>query len=178
METNDFYEGSASLKMNGQKLPSFLQFIKIDPTKRYRLSGCFKSVGTGGLSRIYFGYQPYDSQMRSIDQTMSDHFSDRETVISQQLNSGDSTVYINSVNNFTIGHFSRLGIYPFEDYPEYTYTRNFVTFNSIDPGNNSLSLSSPYSGNTLLVGTKVAQLKSSYGTYMYSTAEGSLVPNQ
>lgn len=116
--------------------------------------------------------------MRSIDQTMSDHFSDRETVISQQLNSGDSIVYINSVNNFAIGHFSRLGIYPFEDYPEYTYTRNFVTFDSIDMGNNSLSLSSPYSGNTLPVGTKVAQLKASYGTYMYSTAEGSLVPNQ
>lgn len=49
-----------------------------------------------------------------------------------------------------------LGIYPYKNYPDFTYTRFVYSYTSVDVGNNSITLSAPYSGEAKLVGTAVA----------------------
>jgi len=108
---------------------------------------------------------------------MSDRFSDRNSTLVQALNPGDTTVFLDSVTNYTTTSGAYLGIHPFENYPEYTYTRTYVRYNAITPENNSLTLISPYSSLSMPAGTKVAQHKSTYGSHMYSTAEYVAVPS-
>jgi hypothetical protein len=87
------------LKETGGSTIFSSNYIKVDPTKRYRLSGCFKSVGVGGLSRVYFGYESWDKKFRQFICHMADHFVSTKTTLAQPLNTGDSIVYLNSVAN-------------------------------------------------------------------------------
>jgi len=162
------------LKAIGYKNIIGRDFIKVDPSKRYRLSGCFKSVGEGGLSKVYFGYRPYDKLFREINEYMPSHLTNTKTTLTQQLNPGDNVVYLNSAINYTSGFLS---IFPFEDYPEYTYTRNYYQYGAVNYDNNSLTLSAPYNGAILPIGTKVAKAHSGCGSYMYSTLSNQLIPN-
>jgi len=148
----------------------------MDPTKRYRLSGCFKSVGAGGLSKAYFGYDPRDKSNRQITSSMSDYYVNRNTTLAQPLNPGDTIAYLTSVANYATST-PTLQVYPFENYPEYTYTRNQYTYSTINPVDNSLTLNSVYSGSALPAGTKVSQAKSAYGSYMYSVLSNQTIPN-
>ncbi len=176
VETTDKYEGTSSLKVTNNMENWSSNYIKIDPTKRYRLSGCFKSVGAGGLSIMYFGYEPWDNKYRQITWGMSNFYESRKTTLAQSLNPGDSTVYLTSVANFTTSS-AYLGLYPFEDYPDYTYTRYMYSYNAINVGNNSLTLNSVYPGPALPAGTKVAQIWNGYGTYMYSVLSYATIPS-
>jgi hypothetical protein len=108
---------------------------------------------------------------------MADHFVSTKTTLAQPLNTGDSIVYLNSVANYATSNGSYLGFYPFEDYPEYTYTRNTVNYNAINAGNNSLTLTSAYAGSSFPVGTKVAQQRQSTCGYMYSVLAPQIIPN-
>jgi hypothetical protein len=85
---------------------------------------------------------------------------------------------LNSVANWTTST-AYIGIYPFEDYPEYTYTRSTYSFNSINTGNNSITLAAPYPGTTLSAGTKVAKMRGSDScTFNYViTADVTPIPN-
>jgi hypothetical protein len=151
--------------------------IKVYPTKRYRLSGCFKSIGAGGLSKVYFGFASQDKAGRQYDCHMADHFVDRKTTLAQPLSLGDTVVYLTSVANYTTSSGALLGIYPFEDYPEYTYTRNIPRYNAINVGNNSLSLISAYTGPNVPIGTKVVQQAQNICNYVYSVLRGQSIPN-
>lgn len=178
METNDFYEGSASLRSDRYTTIFSSAYLKVDTTKRYRLSGCFKSVGVGGLTRAYFGYEAWDKNKRQFSCYMADHFIDRKTELAQNLNPGDTVVYLNSVANYTLNNGKYLGFYPFEDYPDYTYTRNIITYTSINTENNSLVLTTPYAGVAFPAGTKVTQQAQNTCGYMYSVFTYTLIPNQ
>ncbi|MDD3808113.1 MAG: hypothetical protein PHG49_00825 [Candidatus Pacebacteria bacterium] len=81
-----------------------------------------------------------------------------------------------STENWTITptYRNKIGIYPFEDYPEYTYTRNVYEYTDINYENNTIDLKYEYSGEDLLIGTKVAQNHGTIGTYMYSFSTSSL----
>ena len=179
VETQDFYEGSASLKRIGSWEGWSVKYIKVDPEKRYRLSGCFKSVGSGGLSPIYFGLQSYDSNFRSIGPSFSNSIVASRTILSKNLSIGDLTVEVDDVSGWGItpDWYRFIGVYPFEEYPDYTYTRNIYDYSGIDYQNNVITLQNPYSGPNLPAGTKVSQNRGDYGSYTYSVIRGSNIPN-
>ncbi len=179
VETTDKYEGIASLKETGGSTIFSTNLVKVNPNKRYRLSGCFKSVGAGGLSRVYFGFESWDSKSRQFSCFMADHFINTKTTLAQPLNSGDTVVYLTSVTNYTAPYANSnyLGIYPFENYPDYSYTRNYATYSSINSGNNSLNLVSAYSGSTIPAGTNVVQLRQSFCGYMYTVISPAIIPS-
>jgi hypothetical protein len=67
-----------------------------------------------------------------------------------------------------------MGVYPFEDYPEFTYTRNVYEYTDIDYEDYILYLKNEYSGSELPIGSKVAQNHGRNGTYMYQFYNSSL----
>ncbi len=171
----DAYEGQYSFKIDGYHNLDQLTTFAVNPNKRYKISVCLKSVGTGGLSNYLFGIKYFDKNNREIGCFMHNHTASTKTTLAQPLTAGDSTVYLSSVANWPTST-SYLGIYPFEDYPEYTYTRNVYQYNAVNSGNNSITLVSPYSGANFPVGTKVVHNKSNNCTYMYPLAVNG-IPN-
>lgn len=69
-----------------------------------------------------------------------------------------------------------LGIYPYKDYPNFTYTRYVYYYSSVNVENNSITLNTPYSGETKLAGTAVAN-HGDGASYNYLMAAYVAVPN-
>ncbi len=179
IETTDVYEGSGSLKRVGSATVWSSNYIKVDPNKRYRLSGCFKSVGEGGLSRMYFGVQSWDKNYRQITPHLSNSIENTRTVLAEELNTGDLSVKVSNISDWVItpSYFRYLSIYPYEDYPEYTYSRNSYIYDDIDYDNSLVILRNPYSGVSRSAGTLVSQSRGDYGSYTYAVLRGTNVPN-
>jgi len=173
--STDAYEGQYSFRIDGYHNVVQTKAFKVDPNKRYKMSICLKSVGSGGLSYYLFGIHFYDKLNREISCKMNNHNVNTKTTLAQPLNSGDTIVYLNSTANWNIT-YPYIGFYPFEDYPDYTYTRNVYQFNSIDTENNSITLSSSYTGDTFPSETKAVNLTSSNCALMYPHALNN-VPN-
>ncbi len=159
--SSDAYTGQYSLRVNGSGNLEQKNCFKIDRTKRHRFSGCFKSVGSGGLSQMLIGTRAFDYKNREITCEMTAHYTNTKTTLAQPLNPGDTTVYLTSVANYATPSGAYAGLYPFEDYPEYTYTRNLIYYNAVNVGNNSLTLTGAYSGVAMPAGTKIAQNRGS-----------------
>jgi hypothetical protein len=180
--TDDYVSGTGSLKGIGPLHGiSSAQFIPVDTNKIFYQSGQFKSIGTAGNSITYYGVETYDRDKLYINDTMSNHYINTETELAQDLKPGDTVVYVKNATNWrktadTAG--SRyLGIYPYKDYPIYTYTRNYYAFTDSNTTNNTVTLTSPYSGSLIIAGSKVANNYGSLGTHTYNTICGSTIPN-
>jgi hypothetical protein len=178
--TSDFVTANAALSYVGYIEPQSTEFIAIDVNKTYSQTGNFKSTGSGGNSRIWYGFAEYDSDKLFIEHRMAKHFINTETELLQDLKPGDTIVYVkNAVNwNKAADNVNNkfLGIFTYKDYPVYTYTRYIYAFSDSNATNNTITLSSPYSGVLIPAGAKVAN---SYdgATYNYCTLGGVFVPN-
>ncbi len=179
--TNDFNSSPASLRVANAVTMFSTDYIPIDTFKIYTQRGTFKSIGAGGNSFTYYGIATYDEDKLYINDMMTNHYINTETVLASQLNNGDTIVYLNNAINWKKStdnsSLRRLGIYNYKDYPAYTYTRNHYLFSDSDPILNTVTLSSPYSGPTVPAGTKVANKYSAFGSFTYSTMSGVNVPN-
>ncbi len=153
-------------------------YIPIDIKSTYRVSGYFKSVGSGGLSRLLFGFATYDKDFNLINCGTGHHRIASETYLTQPLTSGDTIAYVNSVtgwDNSGSASSKRMAVYNYQNYPAYTYTMNAYYYTSVNTSSNYITLTSAYSGVTIPSGTKVAN---SYDCgYMYAAAGGGTVPN-
>jgi Tfp pilus assembly protein PilE len=179
--TSDYSSASSSLSAVGYINSQSTDYIKVDPNKSYDQIGSFKSVGAGGNSRVYYGIATYDTDYNYIDDSMTNHYLNTETELSQDLKPGDTIVYVKNASNWKKtadwdGN-KYLAIYPYKDYPIYTYTRRYYQFTDSNATNNTITLPSPYGGTLIPAGTKIANNFSSYGTYTYSTVCGDTIPN-
>jgi len=179
--STDYSSSNASLSVTGGVGIQSNDYILIDPTKSYTQTGSFKSIGTGGNSRTYYGVASYDKYKQYITPRMSNHFLNTETELTQDLKPGDTIAYIKNATNWHKSadwfEYRYLAIYPYKDYPLYTYTQNIYLYNESDTGTNTVTLTSAYSGPLIPAGTKVANNNNSCGEYIYNTLTGSVVPN-
>jgi len=180
--TDDFVSSNASFRGTGQLHGiSSTQFIQVDTNKIYYQSGQFKSIGTVGSSITYYGVKTYDKDKLYIDDRMTNHYINTETELVQDLKPGDTIVYVKNATNWKktadTSSTRNLGIYPYKDYPVYTYTRNYYAFIDSDAANNTITLTSPYSGTLIIAGSRVANNYGGYGTNTYNTICGISVPN-
>ena len=104
-----------------------LEFIPIDTSITYNLSGWFRSFGTAGLSRFYFGFIPYDlNRLQISPQHVNPVLSlgDTSTVLCTSITATDKIVYIKNATNWETF------------YPARTLYYNHVAFNAdITSGN-------------------------------------------
>jgi hypothetical protein len=180
--TGDFTSASSSLKAIGPLYGvSSNQFIPVDTNKVFYESGQFKSVGTAGNSITYYGVSTYDKDKQYIDDTMTNHYINTETELVQDLKPGDTIVYVkNSINWKKLSDSINnkfIGIYPYNDYPIYTYTRKCYAFSDSNMVNNTITLTSAYTGPLVPLGTKIANHYRGLGNYTYNTICGSSIPS-
>lgn len=155
-----------------------LEYIPIIQDHTYQASAYVKKAS--GTSGYYIAWIPYDVDYNRIYAYQSIGFSStKRTTLAQDLNPGDTTVYLTNVSNWTSfgTNESVLAFFGYADstgyvYPDYTYTRNCYSFNktSVDTTNNTINLTNAYSGNTIKAGTAVCT--SSYGATYYYSANG------
>jgi len=123
----------------------------------------------------------YDRDKEYISQEMPTHFINTETELAQDLKPGDTVVYIKNATNWKKSSDSSgirfLGIYPYKDYPMFTYTRYCYQFNDSSSINNTITLTSPYVGSIVYAGSKIANNYNGPGTYTYNTMGGNVIPN-
>ena len=153
------------------------EFIQVDPNKLYNLSGYFKSVGTSGLTSLtYYGIDCYDSDYQQIGQYNTYHYVNTETVLSRDLNPGDTIMYVNNASNWKhttdVYNIKYVGIANNTNYPDFAYTRNSFRFSDSDQVNNTITLISAYTGPVITAGTKVANYVNDGGGYRYNGASG------
>jgi hypothetical protein len=180
--TDDFVSSGASLKAIGEKHGIMTNdLIPVDVDKIYYQSGQFKSIGSLGNSLTYYGVAPFDKDKDYISDIMTDHYTNTETELLQDLKPGDTIVYLKNAANWKKAvdgvDYRYLGIYPYKDYPIYTYTRNCYRFNDSYIADNTIVLTSPYTGSLVPAGSKVANNCRGYGSYIYNTICGVNVPN-
>jgi hypothetical protein len=179
--TDDYYSSSASLKGVNQIMIESSDFIPVETSKVYYQSGQFKALKIGSTSNNYYGIMTYDKDKNYIGDAMTNHYINTETELTQDLKPGDTIVYVKNAMNWKKTADSSgnkyLAIYPYKDYPLYTYTRNNYQFINSDIVNNTITLKTSYTGALIPAGTKVANNYGCFGSYTYSSMGGSVIPN-
>jgi hypothetical protein len=179
--TDDYVSGNASFKgasaINGRTSD---QLIPVDTSKTYYQSGQFKSVGTG-LSKAYYGIATFDSDKSYISSYMVNHYINTETELVQDLKPGDTTIYVKNAANWKkssdLVHLRYFGIFPYKDYPTYTYTRYCYAYSNINTIDNTITLTNAYSGELIPAGTSVSNNYDAYGWYTYNVLAYVTIPS-
>jgi hypothetical protein len=185
-EPNDGYTSNGCLKITGNKsITTPGDKILINPNDTYKVSLWAKSVGSGGLSRLYAGINPRDSANATISQHEISHDGTTETTLAQDLNNGDTTIYLTDMTNWYDGEitYRMVAGFWFEDeylnpYPIWTratlWTLPFPT--SVDIPSATITIPS-WSGGHVPAGTHVANMYASGGSYQYCVAASVYVPD-
>jgi hypothetical protein len=175
--TLQYYSLPSSLQSVGGSWANSNEFIQVDPNKLYSLSGYFKSVGTSGSTSLtYYGIDCYDRDYQQIGQYNTYHMVNTETVLSRDLNPGDTVMYVNNASNWKhtadVYNVKYVGISNNINYPDFAYTRNSFQFSDSNQVNNTITLVSAYTGPIVNAGTKVANYVNDGGGYRYNGASG------
>lgn len=159
------------------------QYIKIDTSKKYYSSMEMKNNGTSAT--YYIGTNAYDYDKKWIISRYTNIFDDTLTYLTEDLNNGDTVIYLNNLSNFNISSSYpsyQLGLifWNYENsrsylYPENTYSRNsyldLYLYDAINKTNNTITLKTAWNKGTIKSGTKVSRTKSESGNN-YSLKEG------
>ena len=112
------------------------------------------------------------------------------TTLARDLKKGDTVVYLNNLSKwnvtsstpsyqrgFIFWNYKNSAGY---QYPELTYSRNYFfdlySYNNINKSNNTITLNSPWNGNTYVKGTQVSE-SSSGKSYRYALSEYLTIDN-
>ncbi|NCO96795.1 MAG: hypothetical protein GW780_02430 [Candidatus Aenigmarchaeota archaeon] len=170
-----------------------------DNTTTVNLDLYAKSVGAGGLSRLYAGFMEYDKDYNFIQHYYVQYFENTKTTLAVDLKPGDTTVKLNNPANWkpssTIYYQKIIGFWDLDSRthcdpscPAYTYTRNTAYYNTLS-GNTITLCKTEYvggswqcvqtiqwSGPMIPAGTPVANMYAGSG-YNYVAAASVQVPN-
>lgn len=164
------------------------EFIALNPDKRYTLSFDMKSKEAKGTVYVYLDFYDADKQVIRADRHM--YLQGTLTTLAQDLKKGDTVAYLTDVSKWTrkeAGHVLRIWNYVNSfgyAYPAETYTRtdavlkntgNILDEDAIDYDNNTVTLKSAWTGNTIPAGTQVSQGKSG-STYKYVPTAVNTIP--
>jgi len=147
-------------------------FIPVNPNHVYAGEGEIKSEVAS--SQLYFGFACYDKDYNFIERQMCTHFVNTETTLAVDLINGATTITVTSGANWKTSadaaSYRYVGIWGVQSvYPSYTYTRNYLQYSNIV--GNLITLSSAWTGSTVVAGTPVANNWAS-GAYNYKYASG------
>jgi len=146
------------------------ELIPVDPNKTYRGTISVKQLGTASNSNFYAYAAMYDIDSNGIFPATSYINPSTQTTLAQNLNVGDTVVYLTSTTNWTTVN-GYLAVYGYKNsygyqYPDYTYTQRYKQISIITASNNSITLSSAWSGASAAAGTAAANTLAA-GTYKY-----------
>lgn len=146
-------------------------YIPVDSNKTYELGMDLKASNT--TATYYVGFREYDSDKKLIYASTVMYISNTLTTLSENLNNGDTVVHLTDLTNWDVATstmYWRRGFifWNYKDstgyeYPELTYSQN-VKYNynlyqdaNVDKENNTITLSSAWTGGTYKAGTQVSQ---------------------
>ena len=178
--------GSFTREGHSYALPKTDEYIPLSPNSKYELSMDLKSDGTANTI-IYAFLLFYDVDKNEITAATNMYIANTLTTLSQDLKAGDTVVHFTDLTNWnvttTAGHQHGFIFWNYTNskgytYPELTYSRNVFTSkyadnSAVDKTNNTITLSSAWTGNTIPAGTKVSQ-SSSGGSYKYAFSTANL----
>lgn len=178
--------GSFTREGHAYATPKTDEYIPLSPNSKYELSIDLKSDGTAN-TQIYAYLLFYDVDKKEITASTNMYIANTLTTLSQDLKAGDTVVHFTDLTNWnvttTAGHQHGFIFWNYTNskgytYPELTYSRNVFTSkyadnSAVDKTNNTITLSSAWTGNTIPAGTKVSQ-SSSGGTYKYAFSTANL----
>jgi hypothetical protein len=164
------------------------EFIPVDPAKAYRLSVAMRQTNTGAPeTRAYTGLVPHDAAGNSIQPYHYMYRSGTTTELTQELKPGDTVIHVTSTSGWDNGAtttWRSIIIWDYTDpfgkkWPEHTYSRIYRTNAYAQGGltSTTITLSSPWTGTTHAVGTKISN-GGSGGSYMYGGWNNSVVTEE
>lgn len=183
---------------NAQILSS--DFIPVNTARQYALAGKFKSVGSGGPSRLYFGLAPYDASKNPIgswqvyrngsDATIN-NFTNAQIIVNEVINGWTDAgpAGQRSLGFYYNGDTTKLPDYVYYYYPgcSYPVSSNYYCTDanqgaydgtSIN-GSQTITLNNPIPpaiAALIIPGTTKVKNHRSGGGYMYSATAGVLAP--
>lgn len=178
--TTDLPSANSNIKAKFKDTTS-QEYIPIYRNHTYKISLYVKAASTS--SSNYPSIKAYDIDKNEIQnyQEPTGFNLNTMTTLTQELKAGDTKIYVANLSNWNAnsGHYyNHAAIFDYVDstgykYPIGTYTRITPTFGSgtnaktnLDKTNNIITLNTPYSGKTILVGTSVCA-STDGGTYYY-----------
>lgn len=158
------------------------ELLPVTPERRYLLSIMAREQNPDveGNSTFYTGLAPYDAQGNSILPHMYSHDPLTMTALSAPLNPGDTTIQVESAENFgRLSNADYVGVWNWTDpdgrtWEAGTYTKDHPQYASID--GNTIRLATPFRGEARPVGTPVSNNRAG-GNYMYA-AHNKPIPNE
>lgn len=150
----------------------FDELIPVDTAKEYLFSLYAKS--TSSIAKYYMGLVEYDVDKNRIQVEHSYAFKASTTTLTQDLNNGDTVVYLTDVSGWTVSSSTatyRLGLifwgytdstgrtYEPGEYSRYTWS-NLYTYDNVNFENNTITLTSAWTHGTFKAGTSVSQTNS------------------
>lgn len=167
--------------------------VAVDPARRYRVAGSFRSVGSE-LSRLYLGLAPYNAEPRFISVEQSDRFGEAATITAFNATSIGSAAELVGWGNGGPAYARQLGFYfdgRTDHLPDAVWS-NLLPATTEDwySTNPAVGAFSTAQGQTIALnaalpaaitahiaaGTTRVMNQTSGGTYLYTAAAGVAVP--
>lgn len=181
------YKSIGSITITGSNSSQILQTYSVPVdilNKNYIINACVKTSNES--AKYYAGIYESDIDKNVIyiyhNPVFSNSIVPSYTYLTQDLNDGDTVVYLSDTSNFSTAssNYSGLVFWNYEDstghlYKELTYSRNgwYGLYNTsdINTTDNTITLKSAWSNGTISKGTKVSQTQIN-STYNYGIIEG------
>ena len=165
------------------------EFIPVDPTLIYTLSGFFRTVVNTAQNAFYFGLAAFDVDKNAILSYHHMYRANTTTTLALPLNPGDTTVTLTSAANWqnAAGGLSHQRGFIFwnytnsfgasYDFSTNPYSRNVYldVYNDGGISNNVITLKAPWSGPAFAAGTPVSNSNAGL-TYKYIAASANSLP--
>lgn len=153
----------SSLGISSYSPYTALDTLEIIPVAELEISSYAPSILLSYTNPLptSLGVACYDSNQDFIEHKMVNHYVNTETTLSQDLENGDVVVYLTSTTNWTDSsatYKKHIAFWGAESsYTDYTYTRSTANYTLVDDyDTNTLTLASPWDGDTVVSGTAVA----------------------
>ena len=167
-------------------------FLPVNAAKEYTLSFDVKSKN--GIASLYSMLIFYDADKQAIQSGNHMFVSGTTTTLAQDLKSGDTVIYLTDASGWstTAGYGFYMLLWNYKNsygytYPAETYTRNRLELprssdnklvsTCLDKTANTITLTTPYSGETIPEGTEVTQGREG-ATYKYIGASNNVIPTE
>ncbi len=174
--TNLVKTGKSCYYVDGQKIIYGKQFIPVDTSKKYELSGWFKSCADPS-SKIYFGLAAYDAKKQFISSESVYPILKTDTVLAADAAKGAKQIKIKDGANWQTGKIYCVAFNTqadFSDLPNMDRSGNNVIAVKKDGDATVVTLGTPLS-KAYKAGTHVREHRAS-GTYIYVAASNKIVP--
>jgi len=180
--------GSFTLKSGVKKTLITDEYFPVNPTAKYTFSLDVKCLN--GLARMYSFICFFDVDKIQITASQHMYASGSTTTLKEDLKSGDKVIYVTDLSGWAQSkkNHQYVAIWNYTNkfgytYPPETYTRNRITLPAtnalindgvLDFTNNTITLTTAYSGATVPAGTYVSQ-GGDGNTYKYTPLSNTLL---